>query len=229
MVFVFGISSLFAQDLTVPDAILKEMKTEVFVGEDSLVCRVVYPENYNAKKSYPVLLGLSGGGQSEKIVNYCYAAWFKSALLKDYITIMPQSKAAENLREASPEKIQDILEIIQSNFKTKKGEWIIAGTSNGGLATFKFVAANPALYEGIIVMPGGIGAVEADKSWNHLKVILAYGDQDSEGWIIAATATEERLKDHVKEVVLMPLKGQGHLLPIDFDIDMVYRKYMEMK
>jgi len=76
-IFLF-ITKIHAQKLTVPDSILKELHSKTFfINNDTILFKIVYPLNYDSTKSYPVLLALSGGNQSAKIVDYCYAAWFK--------------------------------------------------------------------------------------------------------------------------------------------------------
>ena len=93
-----------AQNLTVPENILSELTTVTALlpgTTDSVQFRVAYPANYQATEQYRILLGLSGGNQSEKIVNYCYAAWFRSQHFSNYLTIMPVAPEGSNLRDFS--------------------------------------------------------------------------------------------------------------------------------
>lgn len=224
--------TLNAQNLSVPDSILNELTTikipvENFV-EDSLIFKVVYPNNYDANKTYPVLLGLSGGNQNEKIVNYCYAAWFKSDYFKNHITILPVNKKGKNLLHYSKNDINNTLTTIKKNFHVTNKNWIVAGTSNGGQATFNFISEDPSLFEGGIVIPGALGdSVNVDNSWKHLNIILAYGSKDSDDWAKGSKKTKKTLSKYVNNVKLLKLKGQGHILPIDFDIDSVYKIYFK--
>jgi predicted esterase len=224
---------LYAQKLTIPDSILSELNTKVIYSEndksDSAIFSVAYPANYDSTKTYPVLLALSGGNQSEKIVNYCYAAWFRSKYFKDYITILPINSKDKNLMLYSPEDIHTMVATIKRNFRVTKKNWIIAGTSNGGRATFKFIAANPRIFGGGIVMPGQLeDTIDINKSWKHLNILLAYGDQDDKDWIEATAMMKEKLSKSVKKTHVIVLEGQGHILPIEFDIDVVYKTYFEI-
>lgn len=224
---------LKAQKLSVPDSILNELQTvkvlNVKYPKDSLTFKVVYPDHYDSSKTYPVLLGLSGGNQSEAIVNYCYAAWFRSDYFNNHIMILPVNKNKKNLLHFSKGEIVGILKSIKGNFKVSKKDWIIVGTSNGGMATFNFISEEPNLFEGGIVIPGALRteSAELSKSWSHLRIILAYGDKDEEDWIKGSKQSKEILSEYVKSVETLVLEGQGHILPIDFDIDFVYKKYFE--
>lgn len=223
---------LNAQDLTVPESILNELQTKkIPVNEDkkdTMVFKVVYPDDYDSTKTYPVLLGLSGGNQGEDIVNYCYAAWFKSELFKNYLTIMPINNNHKNLMYYSSEDIKMMLRSIKDNFQTAGENWVIVGTSNGGRATFNFISEDPALFQGAIVIPGILDdPKEVNSAWGHLKIILAYGEKDSKDWIKGAQQAKSSLSTFVNSVQTIVLKEQGHILPLDFDLDFVYKRYFE--
>lgn len=222
------VSLIGAQDLSVPDSIRKELKTEVLTGGngDTMTFMVRYPDGYDPKKKYPVLLGLSGGGQSAPVVAYCYAVWFRSALFSEYLTIMPVNEKVGSLRDIDEEAISDILEKIKQRFNVQKKGWLIAGTSNGGVAAFNFVGVAPKLFNGLVVVPGAMSdAIVLSKAWKHLVVVLAYGAEDAEDWIKASSASKNRLEGRVRRVEVLPLPGQGHMLPMGYDIDQVYRHY----
>ena len=223
---------LQAQDLEVPDEILYELYTETFnsIGSESIPIsfKIVYPKNYDETKSYPVFLGIAGGNQNDEIVTYCYAAWFRSNQFKDYFTILPIAPDGENLRDASPTQVRSIIATIKRNFNLTKSGWIMGGTSNGGVAAFNFISSSPALFDGIIVAPGRIPRkIRINDKWRHLKVVIAYGEEDSDDWKRAVNATSEKLKGMVSFVKVIPLAGQGHLLPIDYDFEVVYDAYFE--
>lgn len=225
-----GYSLAYGQDLSVPDSILQELKEVVLIDdnakEDSFVFKIVFPVNYDSTTTYPVVLCLSGGNQTESIVNYCYAAWFRSHYFKNYFTILPVNTSGKNLKDYSEFEVKALLRIVKSNFNVTDNNWIIAGTSNGGVATFNFISISPELFEGAIVMPGTIdSSIIVNAEWNHLKVILAYGEMDSQGWKDAIKETELKLESQGGSVESIILKGQGHILPIGFNINQVYDQY----
>ena len=82
MILLFFTTS-FGQDLRIPDSISKEMTSlELSFEGQSRLFKVVMPMDYDSTKSYPVFLGLSGGNQTKRIVDYCYAAWFRNDVFK---------------------------------------------------------------------------------------------------------------------------------------------------
>jgi predicted esterase len=234
LLYVFiGISfKLFPQNLEVPDSIKNELKEKIFYNNkstlDTIAFKIVYPTNYDSTKTYPVFLCFSGGNQSESIVNYCYAVWFRSHYFKNYITILPVNRKKKNLKNYFPTEIEQTIKTIQSNFRVTSSNWIIAGTSNGGAAAYNFVSENPTLYKALIVIPGSIGkTIEVNKKWKHLTCILAYGDKDDQEWISASREAKLVLDGKVKKVCLVVLEGQEHILPLGFNINLVYDSYFK--
>lgn len=229
LIAFISFQNVWSQDLKVSEDILSELETvQIEVEANVYTFRVAYPANYDSEKDYKCFLGLSGGGQSMEIVNYCYAAWFRSGYFKDYITILPvvdPNDDTTNLMDYGMPKIERLLDVINQNFRLKP-QWLIAGTSNGGQAAFNFVAAFPGRFEGIVVAPGHMTeAMEPSPLWSHLKVVIAYGTEDSKRWVKASKSSAKLLKKAVKSVQLIPLKGQGHILPITFNVDKMYDPY----
>lgn len=227
IVFFSSFNLGFAQDLSVPDAILKELNTSIFIeGSDTLCFKYVYPDNYDSTKTYPVLLGLSGGDQSEFIVDYCYAGWFRSDYFKNYFTILPVNILNKNLLTYEPSEIETVYRSIQSHFNITSSKWIIAGTSNGGVAAYKFIAQSPELFHGLIAMPGSIGeTLKIDSNWSHLHVLNAVGEKDSDGWKNAAKYVRDSTGSFLKTNDFMLLSDVGHILPLTFNIDTIYQQY----
>jgi predicted esterase len=225
--FLFSNSSVWSQDLTVPQEILDELKTVVLTTEeDTFMFRVALPDNYDQSKTYKCFIGLSGGDQTIEKVNYCYAAWFRSGYFNKYITLLPLvHKETINFKDYSKEQIEDLLNAINEAYILDP-KWLIAGTSDGGIAAFNFVAAFPERFEGIITAPGILNdSITPNSDWNHLKVILAYGELDDKKWIKGAKTTAKRLKKSVASVTLVKLTSQGHILPIKFNADKMYDPY----
>lgn len=221
--------NVWSQNLAVSEEILDELETVQFeVDTNVYTFRVAYPKNYDSSKEYKCFLGLSGGDQSLKIVNYCYAAWFRSGYFKDYITILPvldPNHDSTNFKDYGVPRMRELLDVINESFRLKP-QWLIAGTSNGGQAAFNFVGAFPGHFEGVIVAPGQLTeAIEPSPLWSHLKVIVAYGTEDVKSWIQASKQSAKLLKKFVKSVQLVPLKGQGHILNISFNADKMYDPY----
>lgn len=225
--FISSINLGYTQDLSVPDTILKELNTSIFIeGTDTLCFKYVYPENYDSTKTYPVLLGLSGGDQTEFIVDYCYAAWFRSDYFKHYFTILPVNILDQNMLTYDNDAIGVTYDVIMSNFNVDTSNWIIVGTSNGGVASYNFVAKSPELFHGIITVPGSANeTLIFDSKWSHLHILNAVGYNDSEGWKNAADYLHDSIGSFSKSNESMVLNDVGHILPLSFNIDTVYNQY----
>jgi predicted esterase len=222
----------FGQNLSVPEEILAELETvEIETPTDTITLRVSYPDNYDESKSYKCFLGLSGGEQNMKIVNYCYAAWFRSGYFNDYITVLPVvQRDTIQFADYSKERILNMIHAINERFKVAE-KWLIAGTSNGGNAAFRFINAQPDRFEGIIAAPGTLDStVSPNSSWSHLKVLMCYGELDDKSWIKSVKDSYKSLKKTVSKIELIKLEDQGHILPISFNADKMYDPYfLEMK
>lgn len=216
-------------DLSVPNEIRNELSTEIVSSPNGVpfTFRVAYPKDYDANKKYRLLLGLSGGGQSLPVVDYCYAAWFRSRQFEDYITIMPVNTKSGSLSDFSAQDINDMYGAIQRFFSAKSKGWLLMGTSNGGNAAFNFIAANPGLFSGVIVAPGSLGNQEVTSDWKNLKVLLACGSEDAQDWKDATQRSKETLQGKVRSVATMELEGQGHFISIDYDMEPVFDKYFQ--
>ena len=114
---------------------------------------------------------------------------------------------------------------IMKNQKVTNSNWIVAGTSMGGLAAYNFASARPELFEGIITFPGGSGSNKVSDQWKNYRILLAAGEFDEEDWLSLNKNTKEKLKENVKSVDTFIIKGQGHIISPEYDIDKVYSKY----
>ena len=220
----------YGQDFEVPDSVLLELESRQFeytyTAEFSY--KIVYPANYNDSTEYNVFLGLSGGNANEKIVNYCYYTLFDSKYFDNYITVLPLGPSGRPLSELDSSEINHLVADVMKNLKVTNHNWIVAGTSMGGVAAYNFASTRPELFEGIITIPGGLGTNEVSEKWKNYKILLAGGELDEADWIKLNNSTMSKLKGNVKSVEAFTIEGQGHIISPDFDIDKVYSKYFTL-
>ena len=221
--------SSYGQNFEVPDSILTNLELREFeyTYTAKFNYKIVYPDKFDASKEYPVLLGLSGGNASEKIVNYCYYTLFKSDYLKDYITILPIGPSGKTLADLDSTEINLLISDIKGKGNTSSNNWILAGTSMGGLAAFNFALARPELFEGIITFPGGLKIEDVPEEWNNYKVLLAVGENDDENWKNIIETSKNKLIGKVKRVDTFIIEGQEHIISPDYNIDKVYEVYFK--
>ncbi|RED38244.1 putative esterase [Winogradskyella eximia] len=219
--------SSYGQKFEVPDSILNGVESRQFkyTYTAKFNYKIVYPINYDSLTSYKVFIGLSGGNANEKIVNYCYYTLFDSKYFENYITILPLGPSGRPLSEMDSYEIDQLIADIKKNLKVTNDNWILAGTSMGGLAAYNFASARPELFEGIITFPGGLGTNKVSEQWENYKIVLAGGELDEADWISLNNSTKSELEGHVKSIEVFTIEGQGHIISPDYDIDKVYSKY----
>jgi len=228
---LIGLSfSSYAQKFTVPDRILKRVVSREFTYQDTKTFKykIVYPKTYDASKMYKVFLGLSGGNANAQIVNYCFYTVFDSKYLENYITILPVGPLGKPLTELSSDAIHQLIAEIQKVENVTNTQWLLAGTSMGGLAAYNFATASPKLFDGIITFPGGLGDNKVSEHWKNYNILLAGGELDTADWIQLNNTTKSTLEGHVKHVEVFTIEGQGHIISPDYDIDTVYSRYFNL-
>jgi len=183
---------------------------------------VKLPDNYLDTMKYPVFIGLSGGEQTIETVTFSANTYFSSELFKDYIHIVPINTNQKNFKDYSAEEIFALIDTIKHLFSTTDTNWTVSGISNGGKATFLFVAANPKLFETVFTFPGGLFDVVPTNEWGHLKIVLANGKKDGYGWLQESKKSFEILLPIAKKVELMVISGQKHIISEDYDINQIY-------
>lgn len=219
-----------SEELGVPIEIKNELELKKVVHREvEFQYKVHYPKNYSKHKKYKVYLGLSGGNQFPKVVDYCYYAWFRSTYFEDYIIVLPINTEEESLRDYGNEEILSFLEAIIKTENVTDHGWVLGGTSNGGMAAFNFLNIYPELFSGVILMPGALdNQEEVLKEWKKIQFLLAYGEKDI-GWDAMSKATYNHLKKTVKEIDMYIMREQEHVLTPEYDIDQVYKAFFDKK
>lgn len=221
----------YGQKFKVPDSIIKELEVKEFeyIRTAKIKYKVVYPKNYDESKQYPVLLGLSGGNANDKIVNYCYYTLFKSHYFNNYITILPLGPSGSALTDMDDNEINLLIKDIKEKESVTKNNWILAGTSMGGLAAFNFAVAKPELFEGIITFPGGIREQKVSEKWKNYKIVLAVSEKDDDDWKTLNESTKSKLTGKVKSIEVFTIEGEEHIISPEYDINKVYDVYFNIK
>lgn len=182
------------------------------------------PENFYLDKIYPVFIGLSGGEQTFETAKYSADTFFSSALFNDYISIVPINTNEHNFKDYNSIEITALTKAISEKFNVTTNNWAIAGISNGGKATYNFVANNPSLYNKVATFPGGLFENEPSVNWSHLNIVLANGKKDGYSWLQESKSSFEKLTNFVKKVEIMVISGQKHILSPDYDMNEIYSK-----
>lgn len=170
-------SSSHAQDFSV-------YQKKLFVkGKDTLPYRLLLPENYNAKKTYPLILFLHGRGESgtdnEKQLVHGADLFLKPENRKKYPAIVLFPQCTETSFWSNVDFRQDSVGIRTLNFLTdgdattplaltqqliyklmkqfpvNKKQVYVMGLSMGGMGTFEMVRRNQNLFAAAMPICGG--------------------------------------------------------------------------
>lgn len=232
LLFIFCMTISQAQEIDLPDSLFINLEKTEYKINDTLRQEfyIEYPKEYNDSIKYPVFIGLAGGNQSQDFVLYCYVVYFNTSILDNYIKIFPIGVDSDGIMSSSKDYYMEFLQQIQNNQPCLPNDWIIAGTSNGGIAALEIVSVKPSLFKGIITMPGIIYGdnIFVNKNWNHLKVLLVYGENDSDGWIQGVYKTDSVFKDNSMLSKTLMLSEQGHILNIGYDINKIYIEFFDL-
>lgn len=233
ILFAIVAGTVQSQEVELPDSLFIKLVKMEYVLNDTLNQEfyVEYPEDYKEDYEYPIFIGISGGNQSQDMVMYCYAIYFNTPLLKDYIKVFPIAVDQNGMMLSNSKYFEGVLQLIQNNNSCTADGWLIAGTSNGGIAALEMVTVNPSLFSGLITMPGIIYGdnINVTNDWAHIKALLAYGENDSEGWIHGVIKTDSVFKAHSMKTDTLKIQRQGHILEMGYDINVVYDEFFNLK
>ncbi|MBY0536558.1 MAG: hypothetical protein K2P88_11980 [Chitinophagaceae bacterium] len=180
------------------------------------------PDSFDSTKTYSVFIGIAGGNQEEANINFFHEVYFSNDHLSNKIIVLPISSDLQPVHEFNREQILDFIHALKIKFNTSDEGWMVAGTSNGGRAAFKFIAALPSLFSGVIVAPGELKDCFIINDWTHIIVILAYGSKDSEAWKQGVINTKNLLENKVAYLEVIELSGAAHIIKKGFSINHLY-------
>ncbi|RZK42225.1 MAG: phospholipase [Pedobacter sp.] len=179
--------SVKAQDLS------KYKKDNLIVGTDTLKYRILYPENFDPNKKYPVMLFLHGRGESGNDNERQLTHGGKLFLGTDFrktspaVVIFPQCSqesywsnvdidVASDKRfftfqkGGKPTKSMSLLlkltEKIENESFTDKSRIYVGGLSMGGMGTFEILRRKPKTFAAAFAICGGDNPANATKYKN---------------------------------------------------------------
>ena len=209
----------YGQDLS-----LYEKKQFISSNGDPLDYRILFPENYNAKESYPLLLFLHGAGErgedNEKQLTHGAAMFLEPENREKYpaIVIFPQcpedkywidisirsqlgGKGDPDFKESikSPsEELALVNELVESMIETEKVDQdriYVMGLSMGGFGTFETLARWPEKYAAAVGICGG-GNISLTKNYaDETAIWITHGAKDD----VVPVALSQRLFHALKE------------------------------
>lgn len=210
-----------------------------FTGSDGqkLPYRILYPENYDATKKYPLVLFLHGGGErgndNEKQLTHGAKVFLETENRREFpaIVIAPQCPEDSYWASVKFERTKYPLELdFNYGYEIQKGLQLaialteeiikneavdrdrvyITGLSMGGMGTLEAVYRYPKMFAAAAVVCGG-GDVDAyTKKQANIPFWLFHGDVDAVVAVEHSRAMNARLKAVGADVKYTEYEGVNH-------------------
>ena len=190
---------------------------ELNVGEGrSLRCAIVLPDDYDPAKTYPVLLALPPGPQTEAMVNAGLTRyWGEQAKKAGWIVVSPVAPSGKTFFGGAESDIDGLCVRIRERFRVGGGRMHLAGGSNGGRSAFRVATRLPYEFASLVVLPGFAASDEDRARLPRLKrtrVRMFVGGDDAR-WLEQGKKTLALLKKHGIDASMKVLPGEGHVPP----------------
>lgn len=198
---VVSISSLFSQGLE------SYLKRNFVSGKDTLPYRILYPENYNPKDKYPLLLFLHGSGErgndNEKQLVHGGRLFLRKDVRVQFpaIVIFPQcptdsywsnvkiTTGENNIRTfnfqdgGEPTKAMELLMKLFENLKREhrlsRNQLYVGGLSMGGMGTFELLNRCPKEFAAAFPICGGANPATAKSYSKRVPLWIFHGEKDN--------------------------------------------------
>ena len=209
-------------------------KKEFIYKGDTLKYRVLFPENYDKNKKYPLVLFLHGAGErgddNQKQLVHGSSLFTNAENRKDFpsIVIFPQcpensywvnldKNAKERITFLQNPKISEPLflvkKLVDSYRKTEavdKNRIYVAGLSMGGMGTFDLISRYPKYFAAAIPICGGIYAPRL-KTVKNMTIRIYHGTDDSVVNVKYSKEAYAELKaNDAKNVEMILFPGVNH-------------------
>jgi predicted peptidase len=145
-------SAMLAAAPTIKAEVLQKTMS---IGSTTVSYELVLPNNYDAGKAYPGVLGFSGGPQTlttvQRSVSSVYA---DEAQKRGYIVVVPAAPDGELFFEGGERIFPAFLKQILAQYRIVGGKFHIMGNSNGGTSAFYIASLYPQYFISITAFPG---------------------------------------------------------------------------
>jgi len=169
-----------------------------------------------------MLLCFGGGDANQGIAEYYDQVYTPESLYQDHHVILPIGLPRRRFFQFTNKDARAMIDALTTR-EPIEGRGLISGVSNGGRAAFTFARAAPKAFRGLVTMPGALGSRVIPRDWQDYAMVLAYGTQDPR-WANETQRTFASLQGKVGAIEQMPLRGQGHVVGPDYDVDPIYAR-----
>jgi predicted peptidase len=214
-----------------------QKKEYVFAEGKTLPYRILYPENYEKNKKYPLILFLHGAGErgndNEKQLTHGARLFLKDENRKNFpaIIVFPQcpqesswasvkvDRTVEPAKRAFDYTVEvtwplqaanDLVRKLSNEEAVDKSKIYITGLSMGGMGTFESVYRNPDLYAAALPICGGGDVTHYDKRITKTAFWVFHGAADAVVNVKLSQEMVEKLKSLKAEVKYSEYPGVNH-------------------
>jgi poly(3-hydroxybutyrate) depolymerase len=208
---LLGIALLAATLSPVRAAI--EANSGIFNGIE-IRYRVLLPDNYDAERSYPVVLHFAGGPQTWRIVeSSTNSDWRAHVEQRDIIVVSPEAPRQGLYFEGGDRIFPEFIEHILASYRAQGGKLHITGHSNGGLSAFHIASLYPEHVISVTGYPGLLRQLgrEQIEALRPLCLYMHVGDNDP-SWRNAMKAQSEALVEQGLKIEFHIESDQPHRL-----------------
>ena len=206
-------------------------------GEDTLLCRILSPLNFEATKKYPVVVFLHGAGErgndNEAQLNWGADAFLDSLTRVKYpaIVIFPQcpknskwseynkSSASDSTGYSWPSEqkmftslklVMDFIDTLRESSQVDSKRIYLGGLSMGGFGTLELLWRRPELFAAAFPICGAVNPEKSKKFKSNLPLWIFHGDSDPVIPVSNSRLLYSFLKDKSKKVKYTEYPGVGH-------------------
>jgi predicted peptidase len=197
-------------------------KRELFISNaDTLRYRILYPDNYDPKLKYPLIVVLHGSGEKGRDnaaqLIHGAALFVKDSIRKNFpaIVVFPQcppnqswntisSKMVDGKREitiATKNKpslparlLMELIKDLRKRSEVDRKRIYIGGLSMGGFGTFEMLRRKPKWFAAAFPICGGDNPANAKKYYRKVSLWIFHGGQDPVVNVQFSNQIAERLK-----------------------------------
>ncbi len=192
----------------------KSYQQMIFLDETILEYALVLPDNFSADQTYPILLALPPGDQTEAMVEAGLNYWEAEAIRRGWIVVSPIAPNFTLFFRGSESYIPEFLNRIAAQFPPEGGKFHVAGVSNGGVSSFRIAINSPDLVQSVVVLPGyPLDGFDQDNLANLKEIPIAMFVGENDGaWVTRMQTAEQNLQEIGATVTLDIRPGEGHVI-----------------
>lgn len=193
-----------------------ELRTLV-QGEKTLNYFLVLPEHFDQSKSYPVLLALPPGNQTQELAQTALDKyWEAEAKVRGWVVIAPIGQYGRTFHDGLERAIPPLLDEVARAVNFEGGRAYLAGVSVGGMSAYRVATEYTPRFFTMLVLPGYPPDDRATLALRNLKdlphgVHAFVGAADAQ-WLNLSQVTKQRLDAYGVENTLEIIPGEGHIL-----------------